>query len=125
MRSIKQTIKCPIQGYESLELTYEINYRAEQLRIWRRGTNFCPALLDIPNWENVAGLLELFEIDQETGELTDTPMAKPAFPLSVQTLDRLPDVLMVGLMGDTLMNRASQEYTRAEHPNSNGASLDI
>jgi hypothetical protein len=118
MRSIRHTIPMPLFGYTDLRLTYELGMRHTQLQHQRLQGNFCPALVDIPNWDECTSLLELYEVDPETGELIpDKPLSKPAFPLTWEILELLPVVLRQALFGDYAMNEAARDYVDQHHPN--------
>lgn len=116
MRSIKHTIKCPLLGFQDLELTYELGLRDAQLERLRDEGDMCPGLLDMPNWDDVASLVELCELD-EAGELTDRPLPKPTFPLSDAAISQFPTVLQMRLLGNGAIHDAASDYIRKYRPN--------
>lgn len=104
MRVIKHTIGCPLPGYESLDLTFNVAMTGEEYDTARDEGDAAAGLVDFPNWTAVAESLEL-------------PRDKPAFPLTAATLNTLPFLLVRYLTGNSGVSDALDSYLALRSPN--------
>lgn len=118
MAVLKHTIKCPIDGYEALELTFDLDMRFTQVNIKRANGDLAAPLIDFPNWDAVAPVLGLYTVDPATGELTDQVLPKPVFPLSVDALNSAVGMAVTQyLISDQSWQDALDDYRESRHPN--------
>ena len=103
---VRHTITVPIDGFESLEVTYNVGLTGAQVDLAQRQGVPAFGLLDFPNWEEVAPALGLCqpELDEEgtpvldeegTPVLSDRALPKP-LPFT-QHVENLPLVLSTWL----------------------------
>lgn len=96
---MKHTITCPIEGYEALELVFDLGMTQTQLNSARAEGNPAPALVGLLGWD-AAGLGE-----------------QPAMPLTEAALMDLPFVLVGYLASDEAIGDALRDYLDTRRPN--------
>ena len=116
MHTLKHTVNCPVDGFEALEVEFNIAATSAQVTFAQKQGAFGLFITDFPNWEEVAPQLGLVEIDPETGEPTATPLAKP-MPLK-EHIGELPVILTAWLATQGLGYAAGRDIAEMLGPNS-------
>lgn len=118
---VAHTYNCLLPGYESLEITINVRLTDRALAIMREQGRPATAIVDFPNWDDVAQVCQLFEIDPLTGESTETPLAKPDYPLTWAGLATLPFDLQNYITGQMYLRDGIDSYTETVHPKLRGS----
>ena len=117
MARVCHTFQCLMPGYEALEIAIDPRLTQAQLDHMRRAGRPATAIVDFPNCEIAAPIVGLVRSDPETGDPTDEPVCKPAFPLAWDAFTEWPSDLVHYMIGNQCLADGLADYLKSVHPN--------
>lgn len=114
------TYNALLPGYEPLEISIDVRMTDVSFQIMRAQRKPAVSVTDFPNWTEAVQACQMFEPNPETGEPTETPLAKPECPLTWEGLATLPHDFQNYITGGMYLRDGLDDYTETVHPKLRG-----